>query len=127
MLIVWVLTGFWHGASYNYILWGLYYFFFLMLEKIYIGKRLSRTSSVIKHIYTLLVVVIGWAFFYFEDLANLKKLFQSDFLPKRIFYAYRKNSRSKLYSGNNHRNNSIASDCKSYKTVCAEHFRKQIG
>ena len=79
MLIVWVLTGFWHGASYNYILWGLYYFFFLMLEKIYIGKRLSRTSSVIKHIYTLLVVVIGWAFFYFEDLANLKNFFRAIF------------------------------------------------
>jgi len=75
MLVVWVLTGFWHGASYNYILWGLYYFFFLMLEKIYIGKSLSRTSPVIKHIYTMLVVVIGWAFFYFEDLANLKNFF----------------------------------------------------
>ena len=50
-----------------------------MLEKIYIGKRLSRTSSVIKHIYTLLVVVIGWAFFYFEDLANLKNFFRAIF------------------------------------------------
>ena len=79
MLVVWVLTGFWHGASYNYILWGLYYFFFLMLEKIYIGKRLARTSPVIKHIYTMLVVVIGWAFFYFEDLANLKNFFRAIF------------------------------------------------
>ncbi len=79
MLVVWVLTGFWHGASYNYILWGLYYFFFLMLEKIYIGKRLARTSPVIKHIYTMSVVVIGWAFFYFEDLANLKNFFKALF------------------------------------------------
>lgn len=77
MLVVWVLTGFWHGASYNYILWGLYYFFFLMLEKIYIGKPLARTSPVIKHIYTMLVVIIGWAFFYFEDLANLKNFFRA--------------------------------------------------
>ena len=79
MLLVWVLTGFWHGASYNYILWGLYYFFFLMLERIYIGKRLERTSPVIRHLYTMLVVVIGWAFFYFEDLANLKNFFKAIF------------------------------------------------
>ncbi len=75
MLIVWTLTGIWHGASYNYILWGLYYFFFLMLEKIYIADALKRANFALRHIYTMAVVIIGWAFFYFEDLEKLKLFF----------------------------------------------------
>ena len=74
MLLVWVLTGFWHGASWNYVLWGLYYFFFLMLEKLYIGDALKKLP-VINRIYSLMVIMVGWAFFYFEDMSRLRQFF----------------------------------------------------
>ncbi|MBQ5994481.1 MAG: MBOAT family protein [Clostridia bacterium] len=79
MLLVWMLTGFWHGASWNYIVWGLYYFVFLMLEKLYIGERLAKLNPVIKHLYTLAVVMLGWAFFYFEDMSRLRLFFKDIF------------------------------------------------
>ncbi len=74
MLLVWILTGFWHGASWNYVLWGLYYFFFLMLEKLYIGEALKKLP-VFNRIYSLIVIMIGWAFFYFEDMERLREFF----------------------------------------------------
>jgi len=76
MLLVWVLTGFWHGASWNYVLWGLYYFFFLMLEKLYIGDALKKLP-VFNRIYSIMVIMIGWAFFYFEDMARLRQFFSA--------------------------------------------------
>lgn len=76
MLLVWVLTGFWHGASWNYILWGLYYFIFLMLEKLYIGEPL-KNLKVINRIYSIIVIMIGWAFFYFEDMSRLYQFFRA--------------------------------------------------
>ena len=57
MFVVWFLTGMWHGASWNYIFWGLYYFCFLLLEKFYIKDRMPENC---KHIYTLLVIFFGW-------------------------------------------------------------------
>lgn len=72
MLIVWALTGFWHGASWNYLLWGLYYFVFLMIEKLFLGKILKKIPKLFGWLYSMLVVVVGWAFFYFEDLSKLK-------------------------------------------------------
>ncbi len=68
MAIVWFLTGMWHGASWNYIFWGLYYLAFLLLEKFYLGGRLGPVAS---HIYTLLVILFGWTIFKFENLAEL--------------------------------------------------------
>lgn len=79
MLLVWLLTGLWHGASWNFVLWGLYYFVFLMLEKLYLGERLKKLPNVVQHIYTLLVVLFGWVFFYFEDLSAIKMFFISAF------------------------------------------------
>lgn len=76
MLLVWVLTGFWHGASWNYVLWGLYYFFFLMLEKLYIGDALKKLP-VFNRIYSIMVIMIGWAFFYFEDMSRLRQFFRA--------------------------------------------------
>ena len=84
MLLVWTLTGFWHGASWNYIIWGLYYFVFLMLEKLYIGEKLAKLHPVIKHIYTLAVVMLGWAFFYFEDMSRLRLFFKDIFFKNGI-------------------------------------------
>ena len=68
MAIVWFLTGMWHGASWNYIFWGLYYLAFLLLEKFYLGGRLGPVAS---HIYTLLVILFGWTIFKFESLPEL--------------------------------------------------------
>lgn len=75
MLVVWFLTGLWHGASWNFVLWGLYYFLFLMVEKslwsfLARKKELDRTPSY-GHFYTMLVVVIGWVLFSCEDLSTL--------------------------------------------------------
>lgn len=77
MLIVWVLTGLWHGASWNFVLWGLYYFFFLMLEKLYIGEYIKKWHPILQHLYSLIIIVIGWAFFYFDDMAKLKYFFKA--------------------------------------------------
>lgn len=75
MLVVWLLTGLWHGASWNFVLWGLYYFVFLMLEKLYLGNILAKLPKVFQHIYTIFVVLFGWVFFYFEDLSSIKAFF----------------------------------------------------
>ena len=60
---VWFLTGLWHGASWNFIVWGLYYGVILLLEKIVFKKLLEKTPNFIKHIYTMILVMIGWVFF----------------------------------------------------------------
>ena len=70
LLIVWFLTGLWHGASWNFILWGLWFGFFIILERLFLRKVLERIPRVFSHLYTLLIVVIGWVFFYYTDLAQ---------------------------------------------------------
>ena len=69
LFVVWFLTGFWHGASWNYILWGLYYFLLLMVEKLFLLDKLKKAPKFVSHIYTLFFVVIGWLLFVFEDLS----------------------------------------------------------
>ena len=71
LLVVWACTGIWHGANWNFLLWGLYYFAFLTLEKLVWGKRLEQLPSPLQHGYTLLIVVVGWALFAVEDMALL--------------------------------------------------------
>ena len=68
IFIVWFLTGMWHGASWNYILWGLYFAVFLLLEKFVIRGRMPRIAG---HIYALVVVYFGWVLFKFENFAEL--------------------------------------------------------
>lgn len=79
MLLVWFLTGLWHGAAWNFVLWGVYYFFFLMLEKLYLGELLQKLPKAVGHIYTVLVMLFGWVFFYFEDLSAVKVFFKAAF------------------------------------------------
>jgi len=69
LLAVWLLTGLWHGASWNFVLWGLYYFVLLMLEKTVLLKLLERLPKFIGHLYTLIAVVFGWWLFVFEDFS----------------------------------------------------------
>jgi len=68
MAVVWLLTGLWHGASWNYLLWGVYYLSFLLLEHFVLKDRVPRPVS---HIYTLIVVILGWVLFRFEDFGEL--------------------------------------------------------
>ena len=68
MGIVWALTGFWHGAEWTFLFWGLYYFVFLAIEKFVIRDRLERVPSSLRHIATLLIVLIGWVLFRSEDM-----------------------------------------------------------
>jgi len=68
ILIVWFCTGFWHGASWNFVLWGLYFALWLILEKYVFRGLLERTPGWVKHVYTILVVFVGWGIFAMEDL-----------------------------------------------------------
>ncbi len=68
--IVWVLTGLWHGASWNFVAWGAYFGILLLLEKLFLGKCIARVPVVFQHLYTLFVVVISWVIFATEDLAH---------------------------------------------------------
>lgn len=79
LLIVWFLTGLWHGAGWNFVLWGLYYFVFLVLEKAVLGKVLGRLPLVLQHLYTMFVVVIGWVLFAMDDFTQLKRYVQAMF------------------------------------------------
>ena len=74
MFIVWALTGLWHGASWNLVLWGLYYFVFLAIEKLFLGKFLEKLPAVVGHAYALFIIVVGWVFFYFDDVSRLGQM-----------------------------------------------------
>ena len=94
--IVWLLTGFWHGASWNYVLWGIYYGILLIIEKCFLLKILKDKPSWVSHLYTLFFVVIGWGIFAIEDFNILINYFENivinpnGFISSDIFY-YLKN------------------------------------
>lgn len=73
LLIVWLLTGLWHGAAWNFIIWGLYYGILLIIEKYLLSKVLSKVPKFIKHALTLILVMIGWVFFSAPSLAEAFK------------------------------------------------------
>lgn len=71
LMIVWGLTGLWHGASYNFIFWGLYYGILLIFEKFVLKRFLDKLPSFVQHLYTIIIVLIGWGLFYFTDVNQL--------------------------------------------------------
>lgn len=71
IFVVWFLTGFWHGASWNFILWGLYFGIILIIEKFFLLKQLEKLPSFISHIYSVFLIILGWVIFYFEDLGEM--------------------------------------------------------
>ncbi|MEK4339571.1 MBOAT family O-acyltransferase [Brevibacillus sp. FSL K6-6036] len=70
LFVVWMLTGLWHGANWNFILWGLYFGCFLALEKRFLLDWLKYRTRFVGHLYTLLIVIVGWVFFEIEDLST---------------------------------------------------------
>ena len=75
MAVVWALTGLWHGASWNFVLWGLYFFVILAAEKTIGEKRLRRIPTILRRVGTMLLVILGWNIFYFTDLTQLLQHF----------------------------------------------------
>lgn len=67
LFVVWFLTGFWHGADWNFVLWGLYYFALLVIEKLFLKKWIDKLPSALSHLYALFFVLIGWLIFYFKQ------------------------------------------------------------
>lgn len=71
ILIVWLLTGLWHGSAWNFIIWGIYFGILLILEKFILSKFLMKMPNFIKHIYAIFFIIIGWLIFAFDDIDNL--------------------------------------------------------
>lgn len=68
--LVWLLTGLWHGASWNFVLWGAYYGVLLVLEKLWLGKAVRALPGWMAHVYTMVAVMLGWALFSWPDMAD---------------------------------------------------------
>lgn len=79
ILTVWLLTGLWHGASWNFVIWGAYFGIIVMVEKYTILKLRSRLLTPLLHLYSLLFVTAGWGIFYFDDFASLHTFFNAFF------------------------------------------------
>lgn len=77
--IVWLLTGFWHGAAWNYVLWGIFYGLLLMLEKFFLLEKLKKFPAAVARLYTLLCVLVGWGLFAIEDFSKLGGYFGAMF------------------------------------------------
>lgn len=71
IFIVWFLTGLWHGASWNFIFWGLFYGLFILLEKVFLHSVFAKLPTFFSHLYLVFITLIGWTLFYFTDLKRL--------------------------------------------------------
>ena len=92
ILIVWMLTGIWHGAAWNFLLWGLYFGILLILEKFVLKRFLEKLPSFLKHVYAIFFILVGWLIFAFDDMSLLKeyalKLFANPFIIDAQFMQY---------------------------------------
>jgi len=79
ILTVWMLTGLWHGAAWNFVLWGVYYGLLLLVEKFLWGRALARCPKVLQHLYTLFFVAIGWLLFRATDLSIIADFLKAMF------------------------------------------------
>lgn len=78
LFIVWFLTGLWHGASWNFVLWGLYFFVFLVLEKMFLHRILSK-DRIVSHIYLVIIVYFGWILFRFDNMGDILNVLRGMF------------------------------------------------
>ena len=83
ILVVWFLTGFWHGASWNFIFWGLYFACFLIIEKLFLKKLIEKTKA-LKHIYTLIIVIISFLIFNTTGINNILVELKNMFFINKI-------------------------------------------
>ncbi|MGL5752453.1 MAG: MBOAT family O-acyltransferase, partial [Paraclostridium sp.] len=81
----WFLTGLWHGASYNFILWGLYFGFILMLEKLFLLDLLNSIPRIFRHIYTMLFVILGFVIFEITNISSIIEYISSMFSTSNGF------------------------------------------
>ena len=88
ILVVWFLTGMWHGASWNFIIWGVYFGIIVMLEKYTLLRIINKVPAVFLHIYSLLLVVIGWGIFYFDNFSQMTVFFQRFFGQAETFHDF---------------------------------------
>lgn len=79
LMLVWLLTGLWHGASWNFVLWGGYYGVLICLERLFLSKLLLKLPKIVSHIYLLFVVIFGWSLFYYTDAEKLLTFVKSLF------------------------------------------------
>lgn len=84
--IVWLLTGLWHGASWNYVLWGAYFGLLLVLEKMFWLRALEKVPKWFRHVYALLAIAVGWVIFVFEDFGDMTHYFVRMFTSQNGFY-----------------------------------------
>ncbi len=87
ILIVWLLTGIWHGAAWNFLCWGLFFALFLMLEKAFLLKWLERAPALLSHAYTIFLVLISWALFAQDDMGMAARYIRSMFGGGQGLYA----------------------------------------
>ncbi len=79
IFVVWLLTGIWHGANWNFVLWGVYYGVLLLLEKFFLGKYLEKLPAFFRHLYCIFFVMIGWNIFVFVDMGDVVSYLKSLF------------------------------------------------
>lgn len=94
--IVWALTGLWHGASWNFVLWGVYFGVLIILERLFLGKLLEKLPEFLSGLYTFLMVVFSWVLFEFEQIQDILRYFKAmfggnglGFMDERAFYYLR--------------------------------------
>ena len=102
LLLVFLLTGFWHGATWSFILWGLFHGLFLIIEKIGLGKHLKRLPSIVQWFYTIILVMVGWVLFRIEELPDaihyLSKMFLIENNGQSNMLSYLSNERILILS-----------------------------
>jgi len=82
--VVWMLTGLWHGASWNFVLWGVFYGFLLLIEKMFLLKILDRLPKLIGHVYLIGAMLVGWVFFYFTDSGQMITVLKTMFFMRDV-------------------------------------------
>ncbi len=84
LLIVFFLTGLWHGSSWNFIFWGIFHGVFLIIERLGLKKVLEKTPKILQHLYTMIIVIIGWVFFRADSFIFALKYLKILFIPNFI-------------------------------------------
>jgi len=79
LFITWMLTGFWHGASWNFVIWGIYFGVLIILERLFLGNLLKKIPAILQVLYTFVLVVFGWVLFEFDKMANVFAYFKAMF------------------------------------------------